>query len=210
MLRAGWSNIWPVALAASASNQEREVWHHPRDPGSQPLQSGWAGHKEGDRPDINPRTLLLPFHCIVPFYCTSGSLALNLSASTVGAMKYRSAQRHSVITAALNRYKFINSTEGNSTRTTHTSSKKNVKMYEGSNVLCKYMKAAIPLTIYECCNVPQANNASNKQTDATTRRNTYRNLPLFTRCPCLAVHCTEKSDDTNWPDKAMRGSTGEG
>ena len=62
MQQAGWSNIWPLA-PASASNQWREVWRHPRDPGIQPLQSGRgrARHKEGDRPDINPRTLLLPY-----------------------------------------------------------------------------------------------------------------------------------------------------
>ena len=51
-----------------------------------------------------------------------------------------------------------------------------------------------------------------KQTNGTTQWNNYHmsELTQVSRRPCLAVHYTVKSDDINWLDRAMRGSTGEG
>ena len=46
---------------------------------------------------------------------------------------------------------------------------------------------------------------------SSTKLNAIRALTQhIPRRPCLAVHYTDKSDDINWLDRAMRGSTGEG
>ena len=155
MQQAGWSNIWPPP-PASASNQWREVWRHPRDPGSQPLQSGRAG--QGTKRgivliSIRAHCCSFSLHCTFLLYIWFFGAELIISdwSSLSCDVQWCTAPPNSSlghITVALNRYKFNYSTEGNSTSTTHTNSKKNVMFFANiwrQQYDWQYMNAAMLL-----------------------------------------------------------------